>query len=70
MVAIDGYGAAGKTTIASEVAVIAGRGLVHTDDYFRTRFRPTTRAPMARYYDWARAAQRSAPEPAIGGGGR
>ena len=53
VVAIDGHGAAGKTTIACEVAVAREALVVHTDDYFedRVRMRPGP-DPMARYYDW------------------
>jgi uridine kinase len=34
VVAIDGHGAAGKTTIAAVVAEATGAALVHTDDFF------------------------------------
>jgi uridine kinase len=34
VVAIDGHGAAGKSTIASVVAEATGAALVHTDDFF------------------------------------
>jgi uridine kinase len=34
--AIDGHGAAGKSTIAEAVATATGAALVHTDDFFQT----------------------------------
>src|SRR5258707_14860476 len=34
VVAIDGHGAAGKSTIAAAVAETTGAALVHTDDFF------------------------------------
>jgi uridine kinase len=59
VLAIDGHGAAGKSTIADAVARATGAALVHTDDFFRAR--PTrSRAAaadaraMADYYDWRR----------------
>ena len=59
VLAIDGHGAAGKSTIAGAVARATGAALVHTDDFFRT---PTVRPhpaaagarAMACYYDWRR----------------
>jgi uridine kinase len=58
VLAIDGHGAAGKSTIADAVARATGAALVHTDDFFRARparSRPAadTRA-MEDYYDWRR----------------
>ena len=35
VVAIDGHGAAGKSTLAAAVAAATGAALVHTDDFFR-----------------------------------
>lgn len=59
VVAIDGHGTAGKTTVAGLVAGAAGAGLVHTDDFFQQR--PATPAgqapgsqPLSQYYDWRR----------------
>ena len=59
VVAIDGHGAAGKTTIAEAVARATGAALVHTDDFFRSP--PTPPPPAAAgglalrgYYDWRR----------------
>jgi uridine kinase len=40
VVAIDGHGAAGKTTIAAVVAEATGAALVHTDDFFEARHEP------------------------------
>jgi uridine kinase len=59
VVALDGHGAAGKSTIAAAVAYATGAALVRTDDFFQ---RPPTRpggAPhggqaLAQYYDWRR----------------
>jgi uridine kinase len=59
VLAIDGHGAAGKSTIADAVARATGAALIHTDDFFRAppaRPRPAaagTRA-MEDYYDWRR----------------
>ena len=59
VVAIDGHGAAGKSTIAEAVARATGAALVHTDDFFRSS--PTPPPPTAAgglalrdYYDWRR----------------
>ena len=58
VLAIDGHGAAGKSTIADAVARATGAALVHTDDFFRPR--PTESRPaadtgaMEDYYDWRR----------------
>lgn len=59
VVAIDGHGTSGKTTIAGLVADAAGAGLVHTDDFFRqlpasAAGQPPRRQPMSEYYDWRR----------------
>jgi uridine kinase len=59
VLAIDGHGAAGKSTIAGAVAHATGAALVHTDDFFRSRaVRPRPAAPgapaMSCYYDWRR----------------
>jgi uridine kinase len=59
VVAVDGHGAAGKSTIAAAVAYATGAALVRTDDFFQ---RPPARpggAPdggqaLAQYYDWRR----------------
>jgi uridine kinase len=59
VLAIDGHGAAGKSTLADAVARATGAALVHTDDFFRSR--PARSRPaaadaraMACYYDWRR----------------
>ncbi len=52
MVAIDGHGAAGKTTIAGEVAIALDAMIVHTDDYFYDEREAGDRRPMAQYYAW------------------
>ncbi len=62
VVAIDGHGGAGKSTLAAAVAEATGAALVHTDDFFQPPARrpsgPASRAPggqsMAQYYDWRR----------------
>jgi uridine kinase len=55
VVAIDGHGGSGKTTIAGQAAAQLGVALVHTDDYFRDAGAGgSDRRPMARYYDWER----------------
>jgi uridine kinase len=55
--AIDGHGAAGKSTIAEAVATATGAALVHTDDFFQAppaRPGPPSRPALADYYDWRR----------------
>jgi uridine kinase len=55
VLAIDGHGGSGKTTIAAAVARATGAALVHTDDFFTGAiFAPGTRQPMQSYYDWRR----------------
>jgi uridine kinase len=54
VVAIDGHGAAGKTSLATEAAAILGAVLLHTDDYLRGAPATGDTRPMAQYYDWAR----------------
>jgi len=66
VVAVDGHGAAGKTTIAGAVAAATGAALVHTDDFFQpwtsagpdagpTHGEPgAAGAAVGRYYDWRR----------------
>jgi uridine kinase len=51
VVAIDGHGAAGKSTITEAVAAATGAAIVHTDDFFRD---PAGPACLAGYYDWRR----------------
>lgn len=53
VVAIDGYGASGKTTIAFEVAVELDAATVHTDHYYEDHgLFDRDPHPMARYYHW------------------
>src|SRR5271156_3968430 len=65
VLAIDGHGGSGKSTIAAAVAEATGAALVHTDDFFRPGLRAVSRPaggpgpePGARaleqYYDWGR----------------
>jgi len=64
VVAIDGYGASGKTTIAGEVASELDALTVHTDEYYEVRDPAGDPHPMARYYRWE-ALRRWALEPGI-----
>ena len=64
VVAIDGHGAAGKTTIAFEVAVARDALIVHTDDYLGDAHATDDARPMAQYYDWETLRANSL-EPAI-----
>jgi uridine kinase len=70
VLAIDGHGAAGKTTIARAVADATAAALVHTDDFFRPASAvtggPSRRSPgsagtpaLACYYDWRRIKERA-----------
>ncbi len=53
VIAIDGYGASGKTTIASEVELALDAAVVHTDHYYEDHGRiDDDTHPMARYYHW------------------
>ena len=58
VVAIDGHGTAGKSTLAARVAGATGAALVHTDDFFcaarRPAGQPSRRRPLGQYYDWKR----------------
>jgi uridine kinase len=56
VVAIDGHGAAGKSTLAAAVAGMTGAALVHTDDFFQPlpARRPRRPVALACYYDWRR----------------
>ncbi|HUY58824.1 MAG TPA: hypothetical protein VMV16_03865 [Solirubrobacteraceae bacterium] len=69
VVAIDGHGAAGKTTIAFEVAVAREALIVHTDDYLGGVHPTDDARPMAQYYDWE-ALRTNSLEPAIEWGSR
>ena len=68
VVGIDGHGAAGKSTIAEQVAEELVATLVHVDDFMLS---PTTQEStagptMAAYYDWQRLRQ-EALEPLLAG---
>jgi uridine kinase len=52
VVAIDGHGTAGKSTIAGDVAGATGAALVHTDDFFQQP--SAAHPPLRQYYDWRR----------------
>jgi uridine kinase len=54
VVAIDGHGAAGKSTIAGAVTRATGAALVHTDDFFRSPPAPDGGPALRGYYDWRR----------------
>jgi uridine kinase len=52
VVAVDGYGASGKSTIAGLVTGRTGAALVHTDDFFLSP--PAPPGAIEGYYDWRR----------------
>jgi hypothetical protein len=59
VVAIDGHGTAGKSTIAAQIARATGAALVHTDDFFVRQpapiaGQPPGLRPLRQYYDWNR----------------
>jgi uridine kinase len=55
VVAIDGPGASGKSTIAQAIAAEIPTALVHTDDFFLPTFSTDgVRRPLVDYYDWRR----------------
>jgi uridine kinase len=54
VLAIDGHGAAGKSTIADAVARATGAALIHTDDFFRPPPAAADTRAMEGYYDWRR----------------
>jgi uridine kinase len=59
VVAIDGHGTAGKSTLADRIAGATGAALVHTDDFFQQppaapAGGPRRRQPLCQYYDWRR----------------
>jgi uridine kinase len=64
VVAIDGYGASGKTTITAEVALELDAATVHTDLYYGDHNVAGGSHPMARYYHWE-ALRRECLEPTI-----
>jgi uridine kinase len=67
VLAIDGHGGAGKSTIAGAVARATAAALVHTDDFFRPASSVTGGAArrsagmpaLACYYDWRRIKERA-----------
>ena len=60
VLAIDGHGGSGKTTIATEVAGLTGAALVHTDDFFaESAPAPGIQWPMTSYYDWRRLREQA-----------
>jgi uridine kinase len=62
VLALDGHGAAGKSTLAGTVAGATGAALVHTDDFFRPARaagrgdadRASGVPALASYYEWRR----------------
>jgi uridine kinase len=55
VLAIDGHGGSGKSTVAAAVAGATRAALVHTDDFFRAGQAPQgIRRPLESYYDWRR----------------
>jgi uridine kinase len=59
IVAMDGHGTAGKSTLAAEVARVTAAALVHTDDFFLQQPAPSGHRPsgprsLRQYYDWRR----------------
>ena len=64
VVAIDGHGAAGKTTIAHQVASRSGAEILSMDSFFHAAAPNDDPRPMAQYYDWSKL-RRQALEPAI-----
>lgn len=64
VVAIDGHGGAGKTTVALEVAVALEAVTVAMDHYFHAARTGADDRPMAQYYDW-QALRTEALEPAV-----
>jgi uridine kinase len=64
VVAIDGHGAAGKSTIAERVATERGVAVVHVDDFWRVASAvasgpPREGHPLAAYYDWTRLREQA-----------
>jgi uridine kinase len=59
VVAMDGHGTAGKSTLAAEIARVTAAALVHTDDFFLRQSAclgdqsPGSRS-LRQYYDWRR----------------
>lgn len=53
VVAIDGYGGSGKTTLADAVAELVAARVIRMDDRLRARPLAGGLAGLAAYYDWA-----------------
>jgi len=64
VVAIDGHGGAGKSTIAQAVASRCGAELVCMDSFFHAATPSADPRPLAQYYDWT-SLRRRALEPVI-----
>jgi uridine kinase len=54
VVAVDGPGASGKSTLALWIAAAAGAALLHTDDFFAAADASAPPARLADYYEWPR----------------
>jgi uridine kinase len=55
VLAIDGHGGSGKSTVAAAVAAATGAAIVHTDDFFRSGDASQAgQRPLESYYDWRR----------------
>lgn len=57
VLALDGHGASGKSTIARHLALAVGAALVATDDFFQAGSGQEglgSDEPLGRYYDWTR----------------
>ncbi len=69
VVAIDGHGAAGKSTIAGLAAAATGATVIHTDDFFTGPAPPAlagradgpleAEQALGRYYDWRRLREQA-----------
>ncbi len=53
VVALDGHGASGKSTLAEHLQRLSGAAVVHTDDFFRPGG-PMVGGDLTAYYDLAR----------------
>lgn len=56
VVAVDGHGAAGKSTLAHRLAERCNLSLVHTDDFFRSGRRAPAPSALEGYYELDRLA--------------
>jgi uridine kinase len=59
IVAIDGHGGSGKSSIAAAVTEATGAALVHTDDFFQPRPGVAPGQDLDQYYDWRRLRARA-----------